>query len=168
MYRFAICAIFVAACLASFPILAEETAGLHVCVGVMAGAGNQVSGKVARDSLIKALKKQKKPPLTLVPLESLPEDQLTEAKQKTCEYLLTTDLVEEHTEQGYLPGVGAYAGSVPIFFVTTSYKLGKISDGTEVTKGSMKAQDTGSPQNAVEFTMSKIAGKVDGALKGAK
>src|ERR1035438_315844 len=70
MYRFAICAIFVALCLASFPVLAEDTAGTHVCVGVLASAGGR-SGTVARDTLIKFLNKQKKPPLTPVPLQPL-------------------------------------------------------------------------------------------------
>jgi hypothetical protein len=166
MCRFAICAVFVALCLASFPILAEDTAGTHVCVGVLASAGGR-SGTVARDTLIKSLNKQKKPPLTPVPLESsLPDEALAEAKQKTCEYVVTTNLVEDHTESGYGPGLSGV--SIPHFFVTTSYKLNKVSDGAEVSTGSLKAQDTGSSQNAVGFTMTKIAAKVDGAINGAK
>jgi len=163
------CAIFVALCLASFPILAEDTAGPHVCVGELEGAGGQISGTVARDTLIKYLNKQKKPPLTSVPLESsLPNEALAEAKQKACEYVVTTNLVEVHTESGYSPGMGMSGVNVPHFFVTTSYKLNKVSDGAEVLSGSFKAQDTGSPQNAVGFTLNKIAARVDGAIKGAK
>ena len=166
MFRFAICAIFVALCLASIPILAEDTAGTHVCVSVLAGAGGR-SGTGARDTLVKFLAKQKKPPLTPVPLQSsLPEEALAEAKQKSCEYVVTTNLVEEHTESGYGPGLSGV--SIPNFFVTTSYKLNKVSDGAEVSTGSCKAQDTGSSENAVGFTMNKIAAKVDAALKGAK
>ena len=92
MYRVAICAIFVALCLASFPILAEDIAGPHVCVGVLEGAGGRISGTVARDTLIKYLNKQKKPQLTAVPLVSfLPNEALTEAKQTVkhwCRYVL--------------------------------------------------------------------------------
>lgn len=169
MYRFAIFAILVALCLASLPIVAEDTAGTHVCVGVLGSAGGQVSGKVARDNLIKSLNKQKKPPLAPVPLESfLPAEAMAEAKQRACEYVLITDLVEQHTESGYLTAMSGAQGSVPIFFVTTSYKLKKVSDGTEVASGSFKAQDTGSAQTAVAFTLSKMAAKVDGAIKGGK
>ncbi len=169
MYRFAICAIFVALCLASFPILAEDNAGPHVCVGVLQGAGGQISGTVARDTLIKHLNKQKKPPLTSVPLESfLPDEALAEAKHKACEYVVTTNLVEAHTESSYPPGVSPNAASVPNFFVTTSYKLNKVSNGAEVSSGSFKAHDTGSSQNAIAFTLNKMAAKVDGAIKAAK
>ncbi len=169
MYRVAICAIFVALCLASIPILAEDNAGPHLCVGVLEGAGGQISGTVARDTLIKHLNKQKKPPLTSVPLESsLPDEALAEAKQKACEYVVTTNLVEAHTASAYPPGVSPNAASVPNFFVTISYKLNKVSDGAEASSGSFKAQDTGSTQNAIGFTLNKMAAKVDGAIKGAK
>jgi hypothetical protein len=46
--------------------------------------------------------------------------------------------------------------------------LNKVSDGAEVSTGSLKAQDAGSSQNAVGSTMTKIAAKVDGAINGAK
>jgi hypothetical protein len=46
--------------------------------------------------------------------------------------------------------------------------LNKVSDGAEVSSGSFKAQDTGSIQNAIGFTLNKMAAKVDGAIKGAK
>src|ERR1700730_16248022 len=98
MYRFATYAIFIVLCLASLPALAQETAGPHVCVGTLAGAGAEVSGKASRDTLVKLLAKQKKPPLTVAPLESIPDDNLVEAKQKACDYVVMTDLVELHTE----------------------------------------------------------------------
>ncbi len=168
MYRFAICAIFVVLCLVCLPALAQDTPGTHVCVGTLAGAGVQVSGKGSRDTLIKFLAKQKKPPLTLAPLESIPDDNLVEAKQKACEYVVRMDLVELHTESGYLTAMSGAHGSVPNYFVTISYKLNKLSDGSEVSSGTFKAQDTGSPQNAVGFALNKIAAKVDGAIKGTK
>jgi hypothetical protein len=169
MYRFAIYAIFVALCLASSSVFAGDAAGTQVCVGALGGAGGGVSGKVARDTFIKSLNKQKKPPLTSVPLESsLSDDVLAEAKQKTCEYVVITDLVEEHTESSYVTSMSGAQGNVPNFFVTTNYKVKKVSDGSEVASGSLKAQDTGSPQNAVDYTMNKMAAKVDGAIKGAK
>ncbi len=168
MSRLATCIILAALCVACLPVLAADS-GTHVCVGVLGSAGGQISGTVARDTLIKWLDKQKKPPLATVPLDSsAPDEALAEAKQKNCEYVVTTNLVEDHTESGYMPGTGGTTASIPNFFVTTSYKLNKVSDGAELSSGTFKAQDTGSPQNAVGFTLNKIAGKVDGAIKGAK
>jgi hypothetical protein len=153
----------------SLPLFADDAAGTHVCVGVLQSAGGGVSGTVARDTLIKWLGKQKKAQMQTVPLESsAPDEALAEAKQKNCEYVVTTNLIEDHTESGYTPGMGGTTASIPNFFVTVGYKLNKVSDGSEVGSGSFKAQDTGSAQNAVGFTLNKVAGKVAQATKGGK
>lgn len=167
MFRTLVCFALFVLCFASIPLLADDAAGTHVCVGVLQSAGGSISGTVARDTLIKWLGKQKKGAVQPVPLDAaVPDEALAEAKQKNCEYVVTTNLVEDHTESGYSPGAGTTTASIPNFFVTVSYKLTKVSDGTDVSSGSGKAQDTGSPQNAVGFTLNKIAGKVSGALKG--
>jgi hypothetical protein len=124
---------------------------------------------VARDTLIKWLAKQKKGPVQGVPLDAaLPDEAMAEAKQKNCDYVVTTNLIEDHTESGYAPGAGTTTTSIPNFFVTVTYKLNRVADGTEIGGGSFKAQDTGSPQNAVGFTLNKVAGKVTAAIKGGK
>jgi hypothetical protein len=171
MSRIAICVALLALCLSltSIPLLADDAASPHVCVGVLQSAGGSISGTVARDTLIKWLGKQKKGTVQTVPLDaSVPDEALVEAKQKNCEYVVTTNLVEDHTESGYSPGAGTTTSSIPNFFVTVTYKLNKVADGADVASGSFKAQDTGSPQNAVGFTLNKIAGKVVQAVKGAK
>lgn len=167
MSRFAFAFSLLVLCFASIPAFADDAAGVHVCVAVLQSAGGNISGTVSRDTLIKWLGKQKKSQVQTVPMESsIPDEALAEAKQKNCDYVVTTNLVEDHTESGYTPGMGGTTASIPNFFVTVSYKLTKITDGADVASGSFKAQDTGSPQNAVGFTLSKVAGKVAGAVKG--
>jgi hypothetical protein len=56
---------------------------------------------------------------------------------------------------------------MPTFFVTTEYKLAKVSDGSDMSSGSFKASDRGSPQNAVGFTMKKVADKVTETIRKA-
>ena len=57
--------------------------------------------------------------------------------------------------------------SMPTFYVTTAYQLTKVSDGSEMASGNFKASDRGSEQNAIGFTMHKIADKVTQAIKKA-
>jgi len=57
--------------------------------------------------------------------------------------------------------------STPTFYVTTTYKLTKVSDGSEVISGNAKASDRGSEQNAIGYTLHKIADRVTEAIKKA-
>ena len=166
MNRFAMRAFTVAFLAIAVSVFGQDGASGKLCVAGMQGAGGSTSPTSSRDELIKFLEKQKNLKGTTQALDaSTPEDAASEAKQKGCGYVLTTALTEDHVESAYGPGV-LMSTSIPTFFVTVGYKLVKVSDGSELSSGSAKAQDTGSQQHAVEFTMNKIAGKVGGALKG--
>ena len=166
MNRFAMCALAVTFFAITISAVCQESPNGKLCVSGMQGAGGNLSPTVSRDELIKFLEKQKNLKGTTQPLNaSTPEETAGEAKQMGCGYILTTALTEDHVESAYGPGV-LMSTSIPTFFVTVGYKLVKASDGSELLSGSAKAQDTGSQQHAVEFTMNKIAGKVGGALKG--
>jgi hypothetical protein len=166
MNRFAMCAILVTSLAIAVSAFSQDAGSGKLCVSGMQGAGGNTSATLSRDALIKFLEKQKNLKGTTEPLTaSTPDEAAAEAKQKGCGYALTTALTEDHMESAYGPGV-LMSTSIPTFFVTVGYKLVKVSDGSEVSSGSAKAQDTGSQQHAVDFTMNKIAGKVSGALKG--
>jgi hypothetical protein len=166
MNRVAMCTFTVAFLAIAVSAFCQDSASGKLCFGGMQGAGGSTSPTSSRDELIKFLEKQKNLKGTTQALNaSAPEDAASEAKQKACGYVLTTALTEDHVESAYGPGV-LMSTSIPTFFVTVGYKLVKVSDGSELSSGSAKAQDTGSQQHAVEFTMNKIAGKVGGALKG--
>lgn len=145
---------------------AQDSAGGKLCVSIMQGSGGNTSPTVSRDALVKALEKQKNLKGTTAPLNaSVAEELSAEAKQKGCAYLVITNLAEDHTESAYGPGV-LMSTTIPTFFVTVDYKLVKASDGSNLSSGSVKAQDTGSQQNAVNISMNKMASKIGGALKG--
>lgn len=166
MNRFAICAIALVLFGISAAAFAQDASGGKLCVSIMQGSGGNTSPTVSRDALVKALEKQKNLKGTTQPLNApAPEELSAESKQKGCGYLVMTNLAEDHTESAYGPGV-LMSTTIPTFFVTVAYKVVKASDGSDVSSGSVKAQDTGSQQNAVNISMNKMAGKIGAALKG--
>jgi hypothetical protein len=80
--------------------------------------------------------------------------------------LVTTKQTEFHQENSLMTGSFGNT-STPTFFVTTAYKLIKVSDGSDVLSGNLKASDHGSEQDAVGITMHKIADKVTDAIQKA-
>ena len=166
MNRLAIC-VAVLMFLGGSYLFAQSSAS-KVCVSGMQGASGSTSATASRDTLIKSLGKQKGLRVAIESLTaSTDEAGLEEAKQKGCAYLLTTSLLEDHTESAYSQGV-LMARSTPTFFVTVGYKMTNVADGSEVLSGSAKAQDSSSSQHAVDYSMNKIASKVGGALKSGK
>lgn len=146
------------------PTLAESGTKTQVCVAKLDNNGSVVSPTVVRDDLIKFLDKQKNSQAEGVPVDtSIPSEALKAATEKNCEYLVTTNVTEEHSDTGYTGGLAGV--NMQTFFVTVDFKLVKVSDGTEVTKGSAKASDRGSPQNAIIATTKKIAEKVSESIK---
>jgi len=166
MNRLAIC-VAVLMFLGGSYLFAQSSAS-KVCVSGMQGASGSTSATASRDALLKALEKQKNLKGTTQALDaSIHDEALTEAKKKGCLYLLTSNLAEDHTESAYGSGV-LMSTTIPTFFVTVTYQLQKVNDGSELSSGSTKAQDTGSQQHAVDYSMNKIASKVGGFLKSGK
>src|SRR5271157_268615 len=103
MYRSAR-ALFLFLCLLSLCAFAQENRVIRVGVPIMKNlAGRSVPGNIERDRLVAALN-QEKPDKKLhvkvqgVPLEGLtPEDIGDEAKQKNCDYVVYTTLIELRT-----------------------------------------------------------------------
>lgn len=145
-------------------IARAQASPVQLCVATLQGAGGDVSATGSRDWLIKFLNKQKNSQISPIPLDqSEPADAIAEAKQKNCQYLVTTKLTETHSDSGYLGGLSTV--NLQTFYVTVEYKLVAVDDGKDISAGSQKASDRGSSQNAVTATTKKIAEKVSGALK---
>ena len=148
-----------------------QTSSARVCVAEVATREPSISPTAVRDALIKFLGKQKGFDAEEVPLDtSDAAEAMTQAKDKKCDYLINATVSEAHSESGYTTtpagGVSAQNGvNLLTFFVTTNYKLIKLSDGTEQASGSFKASDRGSAQSAVIATTKKIAEKVAGSVK---
>jgi hypothetical protein len=168
MQRFALFAALVAFC--SFPLLGSaQGPSVQLCVATMQVSGSNDTSPEGRDMLIKALSKEKNKGLAIesVPLPpSSPDDALAAAKQKGCDYIVTTNLAETHSVNSYSTG-RANPVNTPTFYATTAYKLSKVSDGSEVSSGSFKASDSISEQSALGVTMKKIADKVTEVIRKA-
>ena len=85
--------------------------------------------------------------------------------RRAVTFLATSNLLETHADSSYLGGLSQ--ANIQMFFVTVAYKLNKVGDGSEMSSVSFKAQDKGSEQNAIGFTMNKVAGKVSGEISKA-
>ncbi len=148
----------------------SQSAPVQLCVANMQISGTGNSNPAGRDALMKFLAKEKDKSVAQdLPINaSEPDQALQESKAKNCDYVVTTNQTESYTENSQMPAIGTFSQvGTPTFYVTTGYKLVKVSDGSEVTEGKAKASDRGSEQNAIGFTMHKIADKVTEAVKKA-
>jgi len=160
-----VAAIFLCICV---PVVIAQTAPAQLCVANMQFHGAPDSNSFGRDALLKFLAKEKdKAIVQSVAIDaSDPEQALQSAKTKNCDYLVTTDQTEGHQQNSVMTGTFGNT-SLPTYYVTTVYKLTKVSDGSEVMGGNFKAADQSSEQNAVGFAMHKVADKVTEAIKKA-
>ena len=144
--------------------VAQSGGKAQVCVAGLENNGTQAAPGGVRDALIKFMDKLKNGQEQGVPLETIsPADSLAAAKEKNCEYVVTTKVIEEHSDSGYAGGLSQV--NMQTFYITVEYKLVKVSDGSVVSTGSVKASDRGTAQNAVVATMKKIAEKVNDSIK---
>ena len=159
--------VFALMCLSAC-IATAQSSPAQLCVANMQNHGEPETGTMGRDSLMKFLSKEKDKSVAQdVPINaSLPAEAMQEAKNKNCDYLVLTNQTESHQENGVMTGAFSTT-SMPTFYVTTDYKLTRVGDGSEVASGNFKASDRGSEQNAIGFTMHKIADKVTEAIKKA-
>src|ERR1035437_1501175 len=169
MQCFALFVALVGVCISPIPGSAQGPA-VQLCVAGMQEAGGSDSNAVGRELLIKFLNKEKPDkalPIENVPIPpSVPENALASAKQKGCDYVVTTNLTNTHSVSSWSTGHMSPVNT-PTFYATTAYKLTKASDGSELSSGSFKAADSSSEQNALGVTMKKIADKVTGAIRKA-
>ena len=148
----------------------------RICVAETETREPSISPSATRDALIKFLGKQKGLQAEEVAIDT-PDlaTAMTQAIEKKCDYLVDAVVAEVHSESGYTTttsgGISSQSGvNMPTFFVTTNYKLIRVSDNAEQASGSVKASDRGSAQTAVIATTKKIAEKVAASVKssGAK
>jgi len=157
--------VFTAFFFLSIGIAAAQSPPLLCVANMESGPGG---GTTAQEQLLKFLDKGKNKSVTQqLPINAAePAPALEEAKTAHCDYLITTKQTESHQENSLMTGSFGNT-STPTFFVATAYKLTKISDGSDVLSGTLKASDHGSEQDAVGITMHKIADKVADAIKKA-
>ena len=143
-----------------------QTSPTQVCVANMQLQDTNNSNPVGQAALMKFLAKEKFPAqyTPIDPVEAEPA--LQAAKSKNCEYVVTTRQTESHVQSDIYGGATTVNPiNMPVFYVTVTYKLTRVSEASEVASGNMKASDRGSEKDAVTIAMHKIAGKLNDALK---
>ena len=143
-----------------------QNSSVQLCLANMQLEDTGSSNPVGQAGLMKYLAKEKLP-AQYTPIDPVePESALQVAKSKNCDYVVTTRQTESHVQSDIYGGATtANPINMPVFYVTVTYKLTKVSDGSDVASGNMKASDRGSEKDAIVIAMHKIAGKLTDALK---
>jgi hypothetical protein len=195
MYRFMTRTIILSLCLLSLCAVAQENRVVRVGVAMMQSqASHGMSGGWGQGRLVAALDQQKpdkKQHIKLqgVPLEGTsPEEVANEAKQKNCDYVVYTNLVElqalgDSTAQPRSGGtMGTYPGGslgMPPnnpnntrtgntqYRATVDYRLNRTGDAAAVSSSSLTNQQSGPEENVVAQVLNQIANRVFGDIKKA-
>jgi hypothetical protein len=96
-----------------------------------------------------------------------PADALVAAKEKNCDYLVTTNQTNSHVTGSVLTIGGSGTVNRQTYYVTVTYQLTKVRDGSQLSSGAIKTSDDLSEQDAVGAAMRKIAAKVAEGIKKA-
>ena len=171
MHRFALVTALAGLFIFALPGSAQSPA-IQLCVAKMQVSGSNNANPVGQDQLMKSLNKEK-PDKALsignVPIPpAAPEEALAAAKEKGCDYLVTTNQMENRsaTNVSKIGGLGTM--NTQTNYVTIAFKLTKVSDGSELSSGSLKASNDGPDANpAIGQAMKKIADKVTETIKKA-
>src|ERR1700674_3848722 len=164
--------LFALVCLLCLPVLAQDKDVVRIGVAVLRSGTEKVSVTEARDRLVKALNQQKpdKKLKLRVQAISLKASQgsivLTEAREKTCQFVLFSHLTDLLTSEKSAPS--SMTGTIdtfPVFAAKVEYQLERVLDSAEYAVGSAKSQDASSMRDAVMDAMSQLAGAVFAELK---
>ncbi len=150
-------------------VATAQSSATQLCVANMQLEETGSSNPVGQAALMKFLAKEKDKSLAYIPIDPVESEQAAQAaKSKNCDYVVTTRQTESHVQSDIYGGATTVNPiNMPVFYVTITYKLTKISDGSEVASGNMKASDRGSEKDAIIIAMHKIAGKLTDAIKKA-
>jgi hypothetical protein len=195
MYRFTTRMLIAFLCALAVQAMGQENRVVRVGVAaIQVQAGQGLSGNWAQDRLVGALNQQKpdkKQHIKLqgVPLEGAgPEEVANEAKQKNCDYVVYTNLVElqsspnSMTQPQQPPGTmqpypGGTLGMPPNnpnntragntqYRATVDYRLYRTGDATAISNSSVSNQ--GGPEEAlVSQLLNQVANRVLAEVKKA-
>lgn len=189
MYRFAIRALILSFCLLSLFAFAQEPQIVKIGVAVMKNAaGRSVPGNLERDHLVAALnqlKPDKKTHLKVqaVPLEGMSPDEVgDEAKQKNCDYVVYTTLIElQSSTDPNMPRPGTIqtnpkggwgapnspeTGAMnPDYRATVEYRLYRTGNPSAISGAPFSNQQAADEETVVSQVMNQIANRVFAEVK---
>ena len=198
MYRFAIRALILSFCFLGLYAVAQENQIVKVGVPVMKNAaGRSVPGNLERNRLVAALNQQKPDKKTHLKVQGIPLEGMTpdevgdEAKQKNCDYVVYTTLLELQSSTdpnipqrpGATPGTiqtnpnggwstpsggrnGAGAeGLNPEYRATVEYRLYRTGNPSAISGAPFSNQQVSDEETVVSAIMNQIANRVWGEIK---
>jgi hypothetical protein len=193
MYRFTARTIVLSFCLISLCALAQENRVVRVGVAMMQSqASRSMSGAWGQDRLVAALDQQKpdkKQHIKLqgVPLEGTGSEELgNEAKQKNCDYVVYTNLVELQaaTDSTMQPRSGGTMGTYPggslgmppnnpnntrtantQYRATVDYRLYRAGESAAISSSPLTSQQSGPEENVVAQVLNQVANRVFAEVK---
>jgi hypothetical protein len=177
--------------LLSLCALAQENQTVRVGVPVMKNAaGRSVPGTIERDRLVAALNQQKADKKTHLKVQGVPLDGMTpddvgdEAKQKNCDYVVYTTLIELQSSTDPVmarptPGtIQTNPGGVwstpaggrnlnPEYRATVEYRLYHTGNPSAISGAPFSNQQAADEETVVSQIMNQIANRVWGEIKKA-
>jgi len=194
MHRFTTRALMVWLCLLTLPVLAQENRIVRVGVAAMQTQASQgLSANWAQDRLVAGLNQQKPDKKQHIKLQGVPlqggspEEIENEAKQKNCDYMLSTSLVELQAVMTSAtqpritsmpttpPGLGmpppgttnSPQSTTTQYQATVTYRLFRAGDATTTASSSVTYQQNGPPENVVSQVLGQVVNRVFGDIKKA-
>lgn len=159
-------------CLFCLSAFAQDNDVIRIGVAALRSGTDRVSVTEARDRLVKGLNQQKpdkklKLRVQAVGLEaSQGSVALTEAREKSCQFVLFTHLTDLLTSEKALPSsMTGTLDTIPVFAAKVEFELERAVDGAQYAVGSAKSEDASSLKNAVNSVMSQLAAAVFAELK---
>jgi hypothetical protein len=176
--------------------VAQEHQVVKVGVPVMKNAaGRSLPGNLERDRLVAALNQQKPDKKTHLKVQGIPLEGMTpdevgdEAKQKNCDYVVYTTLIELQSstdpniprqQPGTMPGTvqtnpGGTWGRVPPgggnlnpeYRATVEYRLYRAGNPSAIAGAPFSNHQVADEETVVSQVMNEIANKVWGEIKKA-
>ncbi len=194
MYRLASRTLIFSFGLLSLCALAQENQTVRVGVPVMKNAaGRSVPGTIERDRLVAALNQQKADKKTHLKVQGVPLDGMTpdevgdEAKQKNCDYVVYTTLIElqSSTDPNMPRRPGTAPGGIqtnpngtwgtpsggrnlnPEYRATVEYRLYHTGNPSAISGAPFSNQQAADEETVVSQIMNQIANRVFAEIKKA-
>jgi VWFA-related protein len=152
--------------LTSCPVFSQQHSELRVGVPPLRSAAHVISVTEARDRIVRALNQQKRDRklrvhITAVPLGSpFGSNALTEAREKNCELVLSTDLKEVRTSSVLQNNGAAGMDYVPVHIAAVEYRLTRVTDGAAFAIGSVQKEELTSDSEAASAAFEYVARQV--------
>ena len=189
MHRFMTRGLLLSLCLLSLCAFAQENHIVRVGVATMKNAaGLSVPGNLERDRLVAALNQQKPDKKLHIEVQGVPLDGITpddvgaEAKDKKCDYVVYTTLVElRSSTDPAMPRPGTIETNPngvwsqrndprgqamnPEYRATVEYKLYRTGDGAAISGAPFSTQEAMPQEAVVSQVMDRIALRVFADVK---